>query len=211
MIQMLKRGFDLFCASIGMIVLSPLLAACAILLRITTGSPVIFRQTRIGLHGKEFQLLKFRTMKTAAERSGKLTVRDDLRVTPVGAILRKYKLDELPQLLNVVRGDMSLVGPRPEVPEYVAHYSDREREIVLSVRPGITDAASIRFRDESSLLEESRDPERFYISTILPEKVAMYQEYVETRSFIGDLRIILATVKVLVAGITPNEGTSDHE
>jgi lipopolysaccharide/colanic/teichoic acid biosynthesis glycosyltransferase len=190
----LKRLFDVGAASVGLLVLAPVFGAVALLVRLDSSGPVFFRQVRVGRNGKPFTILKFRSMSAdAPARGGSLTVGADPRVTRVGQWLRASKLDELPQLLNVVRGDMSLVGPRPEVPEYVARYS-AEQLRVLEVRPGITDLASLEFRDESAILGASADPERDYVERILPRKLALGLEYVDRHDVMLDLRIILRTI-----------------
>jgi len=189
-----KRIFDL-CASLsGLVLLSPLFLLIAILIKRDSSGPVFFRQTRVGRQGQAFRIHKFRTMATDAPARGlQITVGADSRITRTGCWLRKYKLDELPQLIDVVRGKMSLVGPRPEVPKYVAHYPPDARQIVLSVRPGITDNASIEYRDENDILAKSDDPEREYIEKVMPVKLEYYRRYVEERSMPGDLAIILRT------------------
>lgn len=194
-----KRLFDLFFAVVGLCILSPLLLVLALAIRVESPGPVFFRQERVGQFGRTFRIHKFRTMVVNAERSGlQITVGADRRVTRVGGFLRKYKLDELPQLLDVLKGDMSLVGPRPEVPRYVACYPDGVREAVLSVRPGITDRASIEFKDENIILGRAADAERAYIEEVLPIKLRFYSEYVRDRSLWGDIKIILATLTALI-------------
>lgn len=189
-----KRIFDIVCASIGLVVLAPLLLAVAAAIRFDSPGPVFFRQERVGRNGKLFRIFKFRTMRVDAEAKGQLTVGHDDRITRIGHVLRRCKADELPQLLNVVLGDMSLVGPRPEVPRYVAHYPAAVRAAVLSVPPGITDWASIRFKDENAMLAAAGDPERQYIEEVLPIKLGYYLRYVRERSLLMDLRIIFATL-----------------
>ena len=191
---MLKRAFDFLAAGTGLLVLSPLFLVLALIVRLDSPGPVFFRQTRVGLNGRTFGLLKFRSMHTDAEARGpQITVGRDPRVTRIGHHIRHWKLDELPQLINVVKGDMSLVGPRPEVPRYVALYEPTLRAKILSVRPGVTDPASVRFRNESAVLAASADPERTYVTEILPEKLRMGCAYAECRSFLGDLKVILST------------------
>ena len=189
-----KRIFDFVAASTGLVLLAPLFAVAAVLVKLDSRGPVFFRQQRVGIHGRIFRIFKFRTMTVGAEKEGQITVGHDPRVTRVGRVLRRFKLDELPQLLNVVRGEMSLVGPRPEVPRYVAQYPAEVREAVLSVRPGITDWASIEFKDENAILGKAVDPERSYIETILPIKLGYYVRYVHERSFGMDLKIIFSTI-----------------
>lgn len=173
----------------------------AVWIRADSPGSALFRQTRVGLHGREFRILKFRTMRIHDGRDHpQLTVGQDARITPAGRFLRRWKLDELPQLLNVLRGEMSLVGPRPEVPRYVAHYPVQLRDTVLSVRPGITDLASIEFRNENELLGQAVDPERAYLEQILPIKLGYYVQYVRTRSMMVDVRILLKTLVAVFAG-----------
>ncbi len=195
---MSKRLFDIAAALAGLIVLAPLLALAALWIKLDSPGPVFFRQQRVGRHGKLFYIYKFRTMAAAPDTSAQLTVGADRRITGAGAFLRKHKLDELPQLINVLQGAMSLVGPRPEVPRYVACYPPAVRAIVLSVAPGITDWASILYREESAILGRAADPERAYVETILPTKLDYYVRYVRERSFWTDLRIIASTLSVLV-------------
>nr|WP_322785780.1 sugar transferase [Noviherbaspirillum massiliense] len=195
----MKRTFDFIAALVGLIVLSPFLAIIAVLVELDSPGPALFRQERVGIHGKIFRIFKFRTMTLNAEEKGQITVGRDMRVTRVGRVLRHFKVDELPQLINVVLGDMSLVGPRPEVPRYVARYPQGLRETVLSVRPGITDWASIEFKEENAILGKATDPERSYVETILPIKLDYYVRYVRERSFMMDLKIIFLTL-LAIAG-----------
>ena len=194
---MSKRAFDLCAALLGLLLLFPLLAAIAVWIRLDSRGPALFRQARVGRHGELFHILKFRTMSARPDAERLLTVGRDPRITRAGHFLRKYKLDELPQLFNVVHGTMSLVGPRPEVPRYVACYPPRERALVLSVKPGVTDWASILFKDESAILGQAPDPERAYIDTILPAKLEYYLRYVRERTFWVDVRIILQTLRAI--------------
>ena len=195
-----KRVFDLFFSVIGLLFLIPVFLLIAIWIKLDSPGPVIFRQVRVGRFGEPFRIFKFRTMRSEGEGSGKLiTVRDDIRITRAGRFLRRYKLDELPQLLNVVKGEMSLVGPRPEVPRYVTLYPDIVREKVLSVPPGMTDFASIEYIDENSLLLDADDPETVYIERVMPAKLRNCERYVTERSIGMDLKIILATVKAIVS------------
>ena len=192
---MAKRLFDIAFALLALLLLGPLLLLVALWVRLDSPGPVFFRQQRVGRGGQLFDIVKFRTMRTGAEAMGpQITVGQDTRITHAGAWLRRSKVDELPQFINVLRGDMSVVGPRPEVPRYVALLPADVRQAVLSVRPGITDLASIEFRDESALLAQSQDPERTYVEQILPAKLRHAQEYVRTRSLWLDLRIIARTV-----------------
>lgn len=194
-----KRLFDVIASGLGLLILAPVLLVLALIIKLESPGPVFFRQERVGRFGKLFRIHKFRTMVTDAERKGlQITVGSDARVTRMGVPLRKYKLDELPQLVDVFIGHMSLVGPRPEVPRYVACYPSEAREIVLSVRPGITDWASIEFKDENEILGKAKDPNQAYIDEVLPIKLGYYVKYVKERSFLGDLRVIFATIKSLV-------------
>lgn len=190
---MAKRAFDLLLAALALVLLSPLLLAVAAWIRLDSPGPVFFRQQRVGRHGVLFHIHKFRTMRAGA--SGlPLTVGEDARITRAGRVLRRTRLDELPQLIDVLRGDMSLVGPRPEVPRYVAHYPPDLRARVLAVRPGITDPASLTWMDEASVLAAADDPERCYIEQILPVKLRRAAEYAEQASLWTDLGVLLRTV-----------------
>ena len=201
---MLKRVLDVTVALAGLALLSPLLIVIAVAVRLDSPGPVLFRQQRVGLHGKPFCILKFRSMRwqpvTDTPAAPALTVAGDARVTRIGRWLRASKLDELPQLINVLRGEMSLVGPRPEVPRYVAHYPPDVRERVLSVRPGITDEASILFRNEGEILSQAADPEHAYLTEVLPRKLAIYDSYARSHSFVGDLRILARTLLRVIGG-----------
>ncbi len=191
-----KRIFDLVASATGLLLLSPLFVFLAVLIRLDSPGPVFFRQQRVGLRGKLFEVHKFRTMR--ADNAGPLLTADaDTRITRVGGSLRRYRIDELPQLIDVFLGDMSLVGPRPEVPKYMNQYPETQREKILSVRPGITDWTSIRFRDEAQMLKDAANPEATYVEQIMPIKAKMYVEYVERRSFWGDIRILCATIAAL--------------
>ena len=205
--MMAKRLLDLAVALPALLLLSPLLLLVALLIRIDSPGPAFFMQERVGLGGKTFRIYKFRSMRhhptppafqTSKDRE--ITPANDPRITRLGAVLRKWKLDELPQLINVVKGEMSMVGPRPEVPRYVAHYEEEQRR-VLDVRPGITDPASLEFRDENELLAGSSDPEAFYLERVMPRKLELNRRYIEEQSLLLDLKIILATAaKVLFPG-----------
>jgi len=195
---MSKRLFDLACALAGLLLLAPLLALTALWIRFDSHGPVLFRQQRVGRGGATFTIYKFRTMTLASEAAGQLTVGCDRRITRAGKFLRRYKLDELPQLFNVVLGHMSLVGPRPEVPRYVASYPPKVRAIVLSVAPGITDWASILYKDENAILGRAANPEQAYLETILPVKLEYYVRYVREQNFWTDLRIIFSTLAALL-------------
>lgn len=197
---MVKRLFDLVGALVGLalLLLPGLLVALAI--RLDSPGPVFFRQERVGRGGARFHIHKFRTMRVDAEQHGQLTVGHDPRITPVGAFLRAHRLDELPQLLDVLLGDMSLVGPRPEVPRYVALYPKALRDLVLSVRPGITDPASLQFRHEAAQLAAAADPEREYVQVILPAKLAAAAAYAAKASLWTDMGVVLRSLRVLVRG-----------
>ncbi len=195
---MIKRLFDVAASSLGLLFLFPLLILVSLWIKFDSAGPVFFRQIRAGKDGVEFQIFKFRTMAVNAEASGRLTVGADKRITRSGAFLRKSKLDELPQLLNVLLGHMSLVGPRPEVPEFMNCYPADIRATVLSVRPGITDLASIHMIDENEILGQYHDPRKAYIDIILPIKQKYYLEYVEKSSLSFDLFIIFSTIAKIV-------------
>lgn len=188
-----KRTFDTLAATAGLIILSPVIAGITIAIKRGSKGPLLYRGTRVGMNGEPFHMLKFRTMVVDADKiGGSSTPEDDPRVTPVGKTLRKYKLDELPQLINVLKGDMSFVGPRPQVQWAVDLYTPEEREI-LKVRPGITDEASLKFSNEAEILKGSKDPDKDYIEKIHPEKMRLSLEYVRNRTFSGDLSIIART------------------
>ena len=193
---LLKRLFDMAASGIGLLLLAPLLLALAMWIKYDSSGPVFFLQERVGLCGKLFRIIKFRSMRQH-HAGPQITVGEDARITRSGRFIRAYKLDELPQLINVLLGDMSLVGPRPEVPRYVALYPADVRDEVLSVRPGITDLASVQYRSESDLLAASSDPELTYTTVILPAKLALYQQYVRQRSLWLDIRIIGMTLGIL--------------
>jgi lipopolysaccharide/colanic/teichoic acid biosynthesis glycosyltransferase len=195
---MSKRAFDLFAAACGLVVLAPLLLLIALWIKLDSAGPVFYRQQRVGRNGVLFNILKFRTMVDRPGDARQLTVGRDPRVTRAGQFLRHYKLDELPQLVNVVHGTMSLVGPRPEVPRYVACYPPQVRALVLSVAPGLTDWASIQYKDENAILGRAADPERAYVDTILPVKLEYYVRYVRERSLWIDLLILWRTLAALV-------------
>lgn len=196
---MLKRLFDFTASLAGLILLSPLLVATMLAIRLESPGPVFFLQERIGLEGRRFNIIKFRTMRQSAPAEGpQITIGQDPRITSIGYTLRKFKLDELPQLINVLRGEMSLVGPRPEVPTYMAHYTPAQRAIILSVRPGITDFAAIEFSDEADILAGAADPEVAYVQEIMPRKFALYERYVRERSFWLDLKLIAWTMGKII-------------
>lgn len=198
-----KRLLDLFVAALGLVALSPLLLVVTALIRFSDGGHVFYRGVRVGRHGRPFRVFKFRTMRVDAEKiGGPSTAADDPRITRVGRWLRKSKVDELPELLNVVVGDMSLVGPRPEVEQYVRLMSDEER-VILSVPPGLTDWATLWNSDEGAVLAGAADPERAYLEIIRPEKIRLQLEYVRRRSFWIDLMILLQTVRAVVLRSKP--------
>jgi len=199
-----KRILDVMGAALGLLLLLPVLAVIAVIIKLDSPGPIFFRQERVGLGGRLFRIFKFRSMVVGAARAGTaLTVRGDTRITRVGTFLRSSKLDELPQLINVLVGDMSMVGPRPEVPEFMMFYTPDQRAIMHSMRPGITDYAAILFRDENSLLDGERDPIDVYRLEIMPAKFAYYERYSREIGVLNDLRIILATMLLLVAGRVP--------
>lgn len=194
-----KRLFDLTISVAGLLLLLPVFLVISLAIKLDSPGPVFFRQERIGRGGVPFRIHKLRSMRTGGARQhSEITVGDDSRITRVGRLIRKWKIDELVQLLDVAQGTMSLVGPRPEVARYVDLYPDSMRDVILSVRPGITDPASIRFRDESRMLAQSNDPEFTYREIILPEKLDLQLNYVANRSFTGDLRILGATVLAIL-------------
>lgn len=193
-----KRIFDLTASTLGLLLLAPVLLVLAVWIKLDSAGPVFFRQVRVGQFGKTFRIHKFRTMVSDAEKKGlQITVGADARVTRVGHWLRKYKLDELPQLLDVWLGSMSLVGPRPEVPRYVECYPEDVRKIVLSVKPGITDQASIEFKSENEILGRAVDANKAYVEEVLPIKLAYYQDYVAHRNFWSDMGLIFKTIWVI--------------
>ncbi|EGV44897.1 sugar transferase [Bizionia argentinensis JUB59] len=196
---MLKRLFDIIFSLLGLILLLPLLSLIALIVKLESKGPVFYRQVRVGKDNSDFKIFKFRTMFTGSDKKGLLTVgNNDPRVTKTGLFLRKHKLDELPQLINVFIGNMSFVGPRPEVRRYVNHYSTNDMQI-LSVKPGITDYASIVFRDEAELLKAAENPEDFYINTILPQKIALNRKYIISASLLVDFKIIIKTIQTILS------------
>jgi len=189
-----KRIFDFIASLIGVIIISPILIVVAICIKLDSKGNILFLQKRVGKNGEPFYIYKLRTMVTDAEKLGaQITVGKDSRITKVGAVLRKYKIDELPQLFNVLKGDMSLVGPRPEVPKYVELYTEEERK-VLEVRPGITDLASLRYRDENDILAKVENPEEYYINVIMKDKLKLNLEYIEKSNIIFDIYLIIKTI-----------------
>ena len=194
----MKRLFDIVASTLGLLILSPVFIIVAIWIKLDSQGPVFYRQTRVGRHNKDFRIFKFRSMRVGSDKGSLVTIGGrDPRVTRSGYFIRKFKIDELPQLINVFTGDMSLVGPRPEVRHYVNYWTPDQMR-VLDVRPGITDPASIRFRNENELLEKAQDPERYYIDVIMQEKIKLYLEYVEKSSFWYDIKLIFQTFKVII-------------
>jgi len=194
----MKRLFDILASLFGLIVLSPIFLILAIWIKADSKGPVFYRQVRVGQNNKDFRIFKFRSMRMGSDKGSLVTIGGrDPRVTNSGYYIRKYKLDEFPQLINVLLGDMSLVGPRPEVRHYVNYWTPEQMH-VLDVRPGITDPASIKFRNENELMEKAEDPEDYYINVIMQEKIKLYLEYVQNASFWYDIKLIFETFKVIL-------------
>lgn len=194
----MKRLFDIVASGLGLLCLSPLLLIVAIWIKLDSPGPVFFRQVRVGRYNKDFRIFKFRSMRVGSDKGSQITVGGhDSRITRSGYFIRKTKIDELPQLINVFIGDMSLVGPRPEVRHYVDMWTPEQLH-VLDVRPGITDPASIRYRNENELLEKAEDPEKYYVEVIMQDKIKLYLEYVEKHSFLYDLKLIFQTFFVII-------------
>jgi lipopolysaccharide/colanic/teichoic acid biosynthesis glycosyltransferase len=189
----MKRLFDLVASPIGLLVLSPVMLFAALLIKLDSRGPVLFKQQRIGRDFCPFWIYKFRTMREATHTTSSLTIGADQRITRIGKYLRASKIDELPQLLNVLKGDMSLVGPRPEVPRYVELFRP-DYEKILTVRPGLTDLASLKYSDEASILGESLNPEKDYVARLLPDKIRLAKEYIERSSFAFDVKLIVETI-----------------
>jgi len=194
---LLKRIFDITLSLFGLIILLPFMLIVAILIKIDSKGPVFFKQSRVTKNGKEFKIFKYRTMRVGSDKYSQITVGKDGRITKIGSFLRKYKLDEIPQLINVLIGNMSLVGPRPEVPKYVALYTDEQKKI-LKVKAGITDYASIEFSNENDLLASEEDPEKAYIEKIMPKKIELNKKYLSEISILTDIKIILLTIKKIL-------------
>ena len=195
----MKRLFDIFASGLGLLFLSPLFLVLAIWIKLDSPGPVFYRQVRVGRHNKDFRIYKFRSMKVGADKQGLITVGGhDPRITRSGYFIRKYKLDEFPQLINVFVGDMSLVGPRPEVRKYVDMYTPEQMH-VLDVRPGVTSLASIRYRNENELLDKAEDPDQFYIDVVMQDKLAIDLEYVKNASFWYDIKLIFQTFWEIVS------------
>ena len=194
---MLKRIFDIILSLFGLIILLPFMLIIAIFIKLDSKGTVFFKQVRVTKNGREFKIFKYRTMRAGSDKYSQITVGKDDRITKIGSFLRKYKLDEIPQLINVLIGDMSLVGPRPEVPKYVALYTEEQREI-LKVRAGITDYASIEFSNENDILANEADPEKAYIEKIMPRKIELNKKYLSEISVMTDIKIILLTIKKIL-------------
>lgn len=194
---MLKRIFDIILSLFGLIILLPFMLIIAIFIKLDTKGPIFFKQLRVTKNGREFKIFKYRTMKVGSDKYSQITIGEDSRITKVGSFLRRYKLDEIPQLINVLIGDMSLVGPRPEVPKYVALYTDEQKEI-LKARAGITDYASIEFSNENDLLASEENPEKAYIEKIMPKKIELNKKYLSEISILTDIKIILLTIKKIL-------------
>lgn len=191
---MAKRLFDIVSSGIGLLCLAPVFVVMAIWIKLDSRGPVFYRQTRVGRYGHDFRIFKFRSMRVGSDKGRQITVGErDPRITRSGYFIRRYKIDELPQLINVFLGDMSVVGPRPEVRKYVDLYSEEQRK-VFQVRPGITDLASIKYRNENELLSQVDDPDTYYIDVIMPDKLAINLEYIRHQSFMGDIKIIFNTL-----------------
>lgn len=194
----MKRFFDIVASGCGLLVLSPVLIIIAIWIKLDSNGPVFYRQVRVGRHNKDFRIFKFRSMYVDSDKGSLVTIGGrDPRVSRSGYFIRKFKLDELPQLINVFIGNMSLVGPRPEVRHYVNYWTSEQMH-VFDVRPGITDPASIKFRNENVLLEKAEDPERYYIEVVMQEKIKLYLEYVKNHSFCRDIKLIFQTFWIIV-------------
>lgn len=190
----MKRVFDTIASTIGLILLAPVFGITALAIRLTSGSPIIFRQQRMGRAFRPFTIYKFRTMVVDAPlKGGSITSGRDSRITPIGVIVRKFKIDELPQLVNVLKGDMSLVGPRPEMPEFVRQF-EPDYSVILQIRPGITDLASLKYHNESEVLAQFENPSEAYLRCLLPDKLSLAKEYVNRSSFLFDIELILRTL-----------------
>lgn len=191
---MAKRLFDIVSSGIGLLCLAPVFVVMAIWIKLDSRGPVFYCQTRVGRYGRDFRIFKFRSMRVGSDKGRQITVGErDPRITRSGYFIRRYKIDELPQLINVFLGDMSIVGPRPEVRKYVDLYSEEQRK-VFQVRPGITDLASIKYSNENELLSQVDDPDTYYIDVIMPDKLAINLEYIRHQSFMGDIKIIFNTL-----------------
>lgn len=195
----MKRLFDIILSSLGLLILSPIFAIVAIWIKLDSKGPIFYRQVRVGRYNQDFRIFKFRSMRVGSDKGSLVTIGGrDPRITTSGYFIRKFKIDELPQLINVLIGDMSLVGPRPEVRHYVNYWTPEQMH-VLDVRPGITDPASIKFRNENELLEKAENPEKYYIEVIMQEKIRLYLEYVNQHNLFYDLKIIFQTFWAIIA------------
>ena len=193
----MKRAFDILASGLGLIFLSPILIVISIWIKVDSEGPIFYKQSRVGRYNKEFRIFKFRSMRVGSDKGSLVTIGGhDPRITRSGYYIRKYKFDELPQLINVFIGDMSIVGPRPEVRHYVNYWTPDQMR-VLDVRPGITDPASIKFRNENELMGQADDPEKYYIEVIMQEKLKLYLDYVEKHSFFNDIALIFRTLRVI--------------
>jgi lipopolysaccharide/colanic/teichoic acid biosynthesis glycosyltransferase len=188
-----KRIFDIFSSAICLLLFSPVLLFLAVWILADSRGGVFYKQVRVGKNGKEFKLLKFRSMRPNSDKAGQLTIGNDNRITKVGRFIRRTKLDELPQLINIIKGEMSVVGPRPEVPKYVAMYTPEQRK-VLQALPGLTDYASIQFINEQTILGAAPDPEKTYITEVMPQKLALNLQYINDRTFFLDIKLIFKTI-----------------
>ena len=194
----MKRLFDILLSGLGLLIISPLLLIVAIWIKLDSPGPIFYRQVRVGRYNKDFRIFKFRSMRIGSDKGSLVTIGGrDPRITRSGYFIRKFKIDELPQLINVLVGDMSLVGPRPEVRHYVNYWTEEQMH-VLDVRPGITDPASIKFRNENELLAQAEDPEKYYIEVIMQEKIKLYLEYVKKNSLCYDIKLIFQTFWVII-------------
>ena len=194
----MKRIFDIVASGLGLLAFSPIFIILAIWIKLDSKGPIFYRQVRVGRHNKDFRIFKFRSMRVGSDKGSLVTIGGrDPRITRSGYFIRKFKFDELPQLINVFVGDMSLVGPRPEVRHYVDYWTEEQMH-VLDVRPGITDPASIKFRNENEILEKAEDPEKYYIDVVMQEKIKLYLEYVEKSSFWYDIKLIFKTFQVII-------------
>jgi lipopolysaccharide/colanic/teichoic acid biosynthesis glycosyltransferase len=196
---MIKRSFDVVFSIIGLLILSPILIIIAILIKLDSKGPILFIQGRVGKNNKDFNIYKFRTMRMQSETKGLLTLgNNDSRITKIGYFLRRYKIDEFPQLINILKGDMSFVGPRPELRYYVNFYNEDDMSI-FQVRPGITGLASLKYRNEVELLKAAKDPEHFFINTVIPDKLKYNKAYIKKQNFFFDLKLILITVVKVIS------------
>jgi Sugar transferases involved in lipopolysaccharide synthesis len=194
-----KRVFDFIVSALGIVISSPLLILTALLIKVDSPGPIFFKQQRMGKEFRPFWIYKFRTMRESLEEGPNITIGNDPRITGIGRLLRQTKIDELPQLINILRGEMSFVGPRPEVPQYVQLYR-KDYQQILTVRPGLTDLASLKYRDEAALLANAENPEEEYVKRVLPDKISLGRDYIQRASFFFDLRLILKTISQLVLG-----------